>query len=593
MDSQALAKKIAKTLAYQSERQPGALLLCGGWGAGKSYFWNNQIVKALDQEPKVYLSLFGIKSVDELKNRLASAVVAELGSGKETWAEKLVANLPKLAHKTLTAVAKKKLGDEAAEILKDLNLSIDPLTIFPPETIVCFDDLERSKIEINDLLSLVSFLIEQKSARVLLIANEEYLYKKGADESSVYKAFKEKVVWQTIGFEVPLDEVFDEFVDKFASAKKREVRSLKNLILGTLKTGGCRNLRTLQKIIRSFDYLFSLGMTEIEECYARFFIALIDEDSTNGLSHKPEVYAKNYHQEIFDKKGKATATDEATLSGKAFYYKYFKDTIVVGFSEVLFNFVRHGVLDKDALIAEIGPEESKLDAAGRLCREYRGPWRLGKDDEIRDYGQRVYDYLKTDGRARPHVLIQLYGASVLAFQQLDETPPADLESLVKNRLEETYKNRVFDRASDGFQINNKEEDQVLTPMLAYSREAFEKSKVLHARNDCLGALRVGKMPGAASMHAGSYSWVLALLSDSEVLNVVDASLEGNPSLHEAYYRQVLERGIGARDWPVVKTLLDRLEKSVASTSQKGTKKRLSVLMDSVKSQLPVERQDQL
>jgi chromosomal replication initiation ATPase DnaA len=102
IDSKTLAGKIVRDLTNQAKRQPGAILLTGGWGVGKTHLWLHAIATLLNSHSKVYVSLFGIKSSNELKSKLASALMCETESGPPGLIEQILKELPGALMKTLT-----------------------------------------------------------------------------------------------------------------------------------------------------------------------------------------------------------------------------------------------------------------------------------------------------------------------------------------------------------------------------------------------------------------------------------------------------------------------------------------------------------
>lgn len=46
-----------------------AVMINGAWGSGKTYFVKNELIPELEQDkPVIYISLFGIKTIDDLVN---------------------------------------------------------------------------------------------------------------------------------------------------------------------------------------------------------------------------------------------------------------------------------------------------------------------------------------------------------------------------------------------------------------------------------------------------------------------------------------------------------------------------------------------
>lgn len=103
-----LAKQVIDILSYKSKRQPGAILLNGGSGVGKTYLWINEISPLLKDQVRIYVSMFGLKSVDELKGKVTATLVGEKGLEKSQWLEEFVKALPSAFLTAVSSIAREK-----------------------------------------------------------------------------------------------------------------------------------------------------------------------------------------------------------------------------------------------------------------------------------------------------------------------------------------------------------------------------------------------------------------------------------------------------------------------------------------------------
>src|SRR5215210_5005795 len=87
--SDPIVAEIVQHLTHESERQPGAILLTGEWGAGKTYLWRNQIAPSLKKYKHVYVSLFGVATTQDLKSRIMTNLLTEMAGDATGWKGKL------------------------------------------------------------------------------------------------------------------------------------------------------------------------------------------------------------------------------------------------------------------------------------------------------------------------------------------------------------------------------------------------------------------------------------------------------------------------------------------------------------------------
>ena len=158
-----------------------SFLITGNWGVGKTYSYN-KFAKS-KKNKKYYYSLFGISELRELEKMILKDVIFP--------------DLKKLDEKTTPKVLKGILGG----MIKDLGLensidAISPNNIletltfrdlkFTPKSLVCFDDLERCKIPMEDLMGFIERL--KQKTNIIVLCNEEVINR---ESSEIYKAYKE------------------------------------------------------------------------------------------------------------------------------------------------------------------------------------------------------------------------------------------------------------------------------------------------------------------------------------------------------------------------------------------------------------------
>lgn len=176
-------------LSFLATDEPEAICLRGKWGVGKTYLWQECKKQAQEQNSiaykrYAYVSLFGINSLEALKYAIFENTV-------QTSAATDYATI-----KTFKAAieASEGLGRKTAWVLKLVPGLREYLAAAPVyflavrEQIVCLDDLERigKRLDIGDVLGLISFLKDQRRCKVALILNDEVLEGDGREKFSSY-----------------------------------------------------------------------------------------------------------------------------------------------------------------------------------------------------------------------------------------------------------------------------------------------------------------------------------------------------------------------------------------------------------------------
>lgn len=288
-----------------------AVLLNGSWGSGKTYFIKKYI-ENLEQKFKenkseengtykkpVYISLYGINSISEIKNKMLLSLVKNkkvkqflplLDVGLEIGSEFI-------SDKTFIKNSDNKLGKILGSLYKIENL------------ILIFDDLERCNININSVLGYINELVEHNNIKVIIVADETKIGKLSYDnnlelkymlalsdkidlkekqndnyslsnsitpkkttfakeeviqraknifnEDSTYNEIKEKLIGKTIFYHSNIKEIYEIFVQKILTnenAKDTAIRN-KELFLTQLENNNYYNLRTVQFIFQTFNRL--------------------------------------------------------------------------------------------------------------------------------------------------------------------------------------------------------------------------------------------------------------------------------------------------------------------------------------------------
>ncbi len=334
----------AVTNYVRDENAKYAILIDGAWGSGKTYLYENYLVDAInsieagrnERKHNVYISLYGISTIDLLaKQLITNYLIYVKGKGN---------NLIKKGLKPLTGiigVASSAFSFSIGPVSADLSKIIKKIgnSIDAKDMVICFDDLERCTIPINEFFGFVNNLIEHCNCKVLILADEknigkiyantnieekyltvlsgdrkvvEYIddgqntrtSKKGLGKSSngeitveevkrlneilysenyLYKDIKEKVIGKTMLYYPELKDVVEELISGNEKSKgaiqegqyKEYLLKHMNGIVNAFMEIENRNLRIVKSWLLSFKRIFDVT----KRCYSenKYYEDIMDD----------------------------------------------------------------------------------------------------------------------------------------------------------------------------------------------------------------------------------------------------------------------------------------------------------------------------
>ena len=166
----------------RDENAKYAILIDGTWGSGKTYLYENYLVDAIDsvevgkneRKQNVYISLYGISSIDSLaKQLITNYLIYVKGNGNKL----IKKGLKSLAG--IIGVASSAFSFSIGPISTDLSNVFEKIegSIDVKDMVICFDDLERCTIPINEFFGFVNNLIEHCNCKVIILADEKNIGK--------------------------------------------------------------------------------------------------------------------------------------------------------------------------------------------------------------------------------------------------------------------------------------------------------------------------------------------------------------------------------------------------------------------------------
>lgn len=176
----------------RDENAKYALLIDGVWGSGKTYLYENYLAGAIesvgigndDHKKNVYISLYGISDIDSLSKQLITNYLIYVKCNENIIVKK---GLKPLAG--LIGVASSAFSFSLGPVSADLSEVFEKIgnSINVKDMVICFDDLERCTIPINEIFGFVNNLIEHCNCKVLILADENNIGKIYANTNIEWK----------------------------------------------------------------------------------------------------------------------------------------------------------------------------------------------------------------------------------------------------------------------------------------------------------------------------------------------------------------------------------------------------------------------
>ena len=288
-----------------------ALLINGKWGSGKTFFVKETLIPHIKKTHNDvnYISLYGIKSTDEISQMLCIQAIKD--KAPEKIRKSLESKGGQIGTKIATAALRFGLnfvgaGETGIESVAELLPNYD-------NNVIIFDDLERCSCPINEVLGYINNFVEHSDASIIFVANENEIGKwqldrnpemqtliamdsrvrvelpltmedhirdiqrKERTEKTVftpdevefrrkaifhtneeYKAIKEKVIGLTINYEPELKSIFEVLIKKNISEGVLLDRLNDELdwFVATAVKDEHQNLRTFQYFLEKISIIF-------------------------------------------------------------------------------------------------------------------------------------------------------------------------------------------------------------------------------------------------------------------------------------------------------------------------------------------------
>ena len=234
------------------------VLLKGAWGAGKTWFIKNYIKKLEDQKKKcIYVSLYGVATTNEIEDLFFQQLHPILSSKGMELTSKILKGVLKATIKvdldgdgTADGVGAQIPDVNFPDYLKDTG-----------NCILIFDDLERCKMDIDNILGYINHFVEHQGLKSIIIANEEELIKKEKkkedENDSGYRNIKEKLIGKTFQIVADLDNAINVFISSIEDKNTGQfLKYNTELIKQLYNLSTYENLRNLKQSLWDFERIY-------------------------------------------------------------------------------------------------------------------------------------------------------------------------------------------------------------------------------------------------------------------------------------------------------------------------------------------------
>lgn len=256
------------------------VLIKGEWGIGKTYFLRK---KYLCDKKHIYVSLFGLNSIEEVKIEIYSKLNRVLNFIKKgvNRIKDLSINFP------FTSISIPYLENDIEKAIEK--------KCKKEKFIIVIDDLERksSNIKMEAILGIIESISNIKNSLIIVVANENKIIE---EEKSIYLSFSEKVIQKIYNVDhyshTAMKEILNNSIESIEIDKKLK-QIISNSTFEIFNSDYVNNLRTLEKGLNFVKLLIKhinfskLGLTDKQiSQLITISLAIVIEDIEKRCSHK-------------------------------------------------------------------------------------------------------------------------------------------------------------------------------------------------------------------------------------------------------------------------------------------------------------------
>lgn len=340
-----------------------AVMLNGPWGVGKTYLVKEFLKENAEQAGKcVYVSLYGLTSIEEIDSAVLQAVFPAIG-----W------KVTKIGAR-IGATVLKHFGVNA----DDLKVS-DLMSRFKANLFI-FDDLERCDAPINKSLGYINEFVEHAGCKVIILANEAEI--KGAE----YHSRREKLIGKTLEVQSAFDEAFRYFISLINHHNAKVLFEKHRESIASIYTqSGLNNLRILQQTMWDFER-FSLALKPAHRKNDEAMIAslkllfALSFELRSGRISANDLNGRMNKLVLASSRRKDEAASSFSIAGNRYPDVNLNDTILS--DRVLIDFLIKGIVDNDDIRSCLDISRFFISTAGEPAWQTVWHWFERSDEQF-------------------------------------------------------------------------------------------------------------------------------------------------------------------------------------------------------------------
>lgn len=282
----------------ENDKTQSAIMLTAPWGTGKSYYIRNDLSRFLEENKLSYaiVSAYGLSSIADINKELFLEIKFQKTKRQCKW----LATFGKTIATGAVGIGKTLLKN-IAHIDIDFDLSepnykklYDLVNL--KDKLIIFEDIERSNVDIIEILGYVNSLVEQDGVKVLLVANEQEFLKTTDSNSQLsnqrdknkepsytprsieYLRKKEKTISDTIIFETDKKEALRSIIKLFFPDNLLETLVTKDNIVditNVMSSVKSDNLRAVMFACQKTSDIIKIYDGELDNKFVRFLLCSI------------------------------------------------------------------------------------------------------------------------------------------------------------------------------------------------------------------------------------------------------------------------------------------------------------------------------
>lgn len=386
-----------------------ALLINGGWGTGKTFFWKDTLLPLIEQRNlnAIYISLNGVKSIDDLQKQLFFKLIPYFDKRQN----KILKTLSALTGNLIKTASKKFIKIDPSDLVQGIGVDIFNFS----NKFICFDDLERCTIPMKELLGFINGFVEHKHLRCLILADEDKILDPESTQKLGYSSIKEKVIGRVLNYSPDLKSILPKLFNKYTNDTSFSLflKENEDYIFKIFKDHREDNIRIISFFLDSFQNIFKHTTTK-EEASRRellFLTALLSiefkrgylksnqSQDYRGLDNATYFWYENLKSDRLRDNvlGKKNKPKKEKTYAEEFYIKYISSRLEeFHFYKSIYTYILSGYLDIASLVEELEARKpvqlSKEQEAFNNLMSYN--FRKFTDEEFTTYTKVVLEHLE-------------------------------------------------------------------------------------------------------------------------------------------------------------------------------------------------------